>query len=69
MAKFRVLGNLTHDRKNYKKGDIVEMSDAQAKAIPWAVEPLAASPALKKAPAGIETRSKGTDPKSEAQEK
>lgn len=45
MAKYRVVGNLTHNRKNYSDGDTVEMDEKQAKAIPWAVQPLKAAEA------------------------
>jgi hypothetical protein len=40
MAKFIVLGNLTHDGKNYTKGKTVEMAPELAAAIPWAVQPV-----------------------------
>lgn len=36
--KYRVTGNLNHDNADYAVGDTVEMSEAQAAAIPWAVE-------------------------------
>lgn len=40
MPKYRVKSNIKAGGKNYAPGDIIELSDSQAAAMPWAVAPL-----------------------------
>jgi hypothetical protein len=43
MPRFVCKSSVTHDGKEYLPGEVVELSEAQAAAMPWAVEP-ASSP-------------------------
>jgi hypothetical protein len=40
MPKFKVLSSITADRE-YKRGDVIELTAKQAAAMPWAVEAMA----------------------------
>lgn len=48
MARYMVTASLEHDGKPYAVGDTVELSEAQAAVMPWAVEPAPAPPEKKK---------------------
>ena len=38
MPRFKTKSHVTHDGKEYEAGAIVDMSEKQAAAIPWAVD-------------------------------
>lgn len=65
--RFRVLRALTHDGQRYQAGDPVELSPAQAAAMPWAVtqcedRPAASPPASIPEPAQVPAREEQPDP-------
>lgn len=40
-SKYRVLSHITKDHKGYKPGSVIELSEKEAAAMPWAVEAIA----------------------------
>jgi len=48
-AKFRVKTRIDHDGKVYRPGDTIELTDEQAAAMPWAIEPVPLTPRAQRA--------------------
>jgi hypothetical protein len=44
MGRYKVKSSITHDDRIYQPGDTIELSEAQAAGMPWALEAINGAP-------------------------